>query len=121
LKPGALAPRINYARLLANVNLRADALAQAGIAVKAGPDSAPAHELLGVLLGDSGDADGAIRELNSAVRLQPDFWRAHYELGASLANKGDTASAATQLRLAAGGNDPQVTAAAQQLLQRLPR
>jgi Flp pilus assembly protein TadD len=121
LTPDALGPRINYARLLANVNLRADALAQAQTAVKVGPDSAAAHELLGVLLGDSGDVDGAIRELNSAVRLQPEFWPAHYELGAALANKGDKAGAAAQLRLAAGGNDPQVKAAAQQLLQRLPQ
>jgi predicted CXXCH cytochrome family protein len=121
LKPDALGPRINYARLLANVNLRADALVQAQTAVKTGPDSAPAHELLGVLLGDSGDVDGAIRELNSAVRLQPDFWRAHYELGAALVNKGDKAGATAHVRLAAGGNDPQVKAAAQQLLQRLPQ
>lgn len=121
LKPDALGPRINYARLLANVNLRADAIAQAQTAVKVGPDSAPAHELLGVLLGDSGDVDGAIRELNSAVRLQPDFWRAHYELGAAFANKGDKARASAELRLAADGNDPQVKAAAQQLLQRLPQ
>ena len=52
------------------------------------------------------------------MNLQPDFWRAHYELGVSLGRQGDSAGANAQLRIAAQGNDPEVKAAALQLLQK---
>ena len=118
LKPEAAGPRLNYARLLANLNLNTEAEKQARAAVMADAGQPVAHELWGVLLNETGDAEGAIRELKTAVNLQPDFWRAHYELGVSLGRQGDSAGANAQLRIAAQGNDPEVKAAALQLLQK---
>jgi hypothetical protein len=55
------------------------------------------------------------------VHLQPELWRAQYQLGAVLAQKGDPIAAMEHLRIAAGGPDAEVKAAAQQMLQKLGR
>jgi Flp pilus assembly protein TadD len=53
------------------------------------PNSAEAHNKLGVLLAQAGDLKAGIQEFETAVRLNPDFAKAHYNLGVtniSLAN-----------------------------------
>jgi predicted CXXCH cytochrome family protein len=111
--------RLNYARLLANLNQVADAEKQVKAAVDADSNLAAAHELWGFLLSARGDFHGAERELQLALRLAPDSVRAHYELGVALMQLGNSATAVEQFRTAAQGTDPQVKAAALQMLQRL--
>ena len=120
-KPEYAGARLNYARLLANTNQIAEAEKQAKAAVEADAGLAAAHELWGYLLAGKGDVEGAARELQTAVHLQPELWRAQYQLGAVLAQKGDPIAAMEHLRIAAGGPDAEVKAAAQQMLQKLGR
>ncbi len=121
LKPEAASSHLNYARLLANINLFPDAAKQAEIAAKLESSNPATHELWGMILNSMRDDEGATRELTAAITLQPDFWRAHYELGALLAAKGDSANAATHLRQVARSPDPELKAAALQLLQKTGR
>ena len=118
MKPDDPGPRLNFASILANMNLTAEAEQQARAAVMADPGAPAAHELWGILLTEQHDAEGAMRELTTAVTLQPDFWRAHYELGVALGMKGDAAGATQHLRLAAQGNDPGAKAAALDILRK---
>ena len=110
---------MNYARLLANLNLTAEAAAQAKAAVEADPGVPVAHEVWGDLLMAAGDAEAAARELKTAVNLQPDFWRAHYELGLALGMKGDGEASVEQLRIAAGGQDAEARALAVEVLEKV--
>ena len=121
IQPGVADWRANLGRVLASSNQLSEAEWQAAEAVKLDPNSAPAHELLGSLQAGRGSLEKGIGELQAAVRLQPDFWRAHYELGIALGGKGDSARAMEQLRIAAGGQDPQASAAAKQVLDQLIR
>ncbi|HKV48897.1 MAG TPA: tetratricopeptide repeat protein [Candidatus Acidoferrales bacterium] len=116
LDPNFAGARLNYGRLLAALDENGNAEKQAQAAVEADANNPSAHELWGYLLAATGDAKGAVRELGIAIRLQPDFWRAHFELGTTLRITGDATGAAEQLRIAATGNDPEVRAAALQLL-----
>ncbi|MGH9572998.1 MAG: tetratricopeptide repeat protein [Candidatus Acidiferrales bacterium] len=116
LDPKFAGARLNYGRLLAALGENTEAEKQAQAAVEADSKNPAAHELWGYLLAATGNAKSAIRELSTAIRLQPDFWRAHFELGAALRLTGDATGAAEQLRIAAKGNDPEVRAAALQLL-----
>ncbi len=118
-KPDYAGARLNYARLLANTNQLREAEIQAQAAVEADAGLAAAHELWGYLLAARSDADGALRELQAAVRLDAGLWRAQYQLGAMLAQKGDLAAAAVHLKVAANAPDPDVNAAARQLLEKL--
>ena len=116
LDPNFAGARVNYGRLLVAMGENAEAEKQAQAAVEADAQNPAAHELWGYLLSAAGDGKGAVRELTTAVRLQPDFWRAYFELGVALRTTGDTAGAAQQLRTAAHGDDPEVRAAAIQML-----
>ncbi len=116
LNPDFAGAHLNYAKLLASTGDNAGAQKQAQAAVDADPKNAEAHELLAELLIDSGDASGAVRELSAATKLEPDFWVAHLELGVALRMTGDAAGANNQLKIAAGGNDPDVRAKAEQML-----
>ncbi len=116
LDPNFAGARLNYGRLLASLGENAEAEKQAKAAVEADAKNPAAHELWGYLLSATGDPKGAVRELTTAVRLQPDFWRAHFELGISLRMTGDSTGGDQELRIAAKGDDPQVRAAATQLL-----
>lgn len=119
LKPDYAQARLNYAHLLITLGEADEAEKQARASVEEDAGVADAHELWGSLLGTKGDIGGAVRELQAAVRLQPQFWRAQYELGIALGKSRDYAGAAEHLKLAAGGSDPDVKAAAQGLLQKL--
>ncbi len=57
------------------------------------PASWLAHNNLGVLLRDSGQADEAIRQYRCAIQLRPDYAPAYYNLGIVLFKKGQTGEA----------------------------
>ena len=48
-----------------------------------------AHNNLGVVLSDKGDAEGAIREYQEALRINPMFYLAHFNLGLAYTKKGE--------------------------------
>ena len=79
----------------------------------------PAHELLGSVLMAKGDLAGAIRELETALNLNPASGRAHYELGAALSQSGDNARAIEHFKIAARDVDPNIRAAAAEMLRRI--
>ncbi len=119
LKPDYAEARLDYARVLTDLNRPADAEKQAKLAVEADPRSGPGHEILGSLLYGKGDLSGAGRELSEAVQLQPGNWRAQVELGIVLTRQGDRAGAVQHLTAAAQGPDPDARAAAEQALRGL--
>jgi predicted CXXCH cytochrome family protein len=121
LKPDYAEARLNYARLLYSLGEMEEAEKQAAASVATNGRVAAAHELWGLILGNRNDLAGAVREFGEAVKIRPDLWSAQYELGIALGKSRDFAGAAEHLRVAAGGNDPKVKAAAQELLQRLGR
>jgi protein O-mannosyl-transferase len=55
-----------------------------------------AHDDLGVALGQKGQLDEAIRQIQEAVRLHPHYAEAHYNLGVVLVGKGQTDAAIRQ-------------------------
>ncbi len=111
--------RLNYARVLANTNDLDGAEQQVQAALSLDPKLGPAHELFGSLLSAKGDLTGAARELNAALSANPASGRAHYELGVVLAQTGDSAGAAQHFRIAARDIDPNIRAAANEMLQRI--
>ena len=119
LDPASVSARLNYARALANANDIDGAEQQAKAALALDPKLGPAHELLGSLLSAKGDTAGAMRELNAALSLNPESGRAHYELGVVLSQSGDSAGAIQHFRLAARDADPNIAAAAREMLRRL--
>jgi len=121
LKPDYAEARLNYARLLYSLGEADEAEKQVSASVATSGRVAEAHELWGLLLGNKNDLAGAVREFGEAVKLQPDLWSAQYELGVALGKSRDFAGAEEHLKLAAGGNDPDVKAAAQDILRRLGR
>jgi len=62
------------------------------------PDSAVAHDNLGVALYNKGDKDGAIAEFREALRLNPNDYSPHYHLAMALANKEDLTGEISELR-----------------------
>jgi tetratricopeptide (TPR) repeat protein len=119
LKPDNAEARVDYARVLADSNLPADAEKQAQLAVEADPGSAPGHEIWGALLSEKGDLPGAKRELLEAVRLQPGFARAQVELAIALLRQGDRDGAIPHLTAASQGPDPEARVVAAQILRDL--
>jgi len=119
LDPGSVTTHLNYARVLANVNDFDKAEQQAKEALALDPKLVPAHELLGSVLSAKGDMAGATRELNAALSLNPGSGRAHYELGVVLAQTGDSAGAVQHFRIAAREADPNISAAANEMLRRM--
>ena len=104
--------------LLANMNQFVDAEKHAKAAVETDPSVAAAHELWGQLLLTRGDSAGAIRELQAAIRLKADSSRAHYELGVVFGQQGNSAAAVEHFKMAAQSTDPEVKAAATEMLRR---
>jgi tetratricopeptide (TPR) repeat protein len=121
LDPASAPARLNYARVLANANDLDGAAQQAKAALALDPKLAPAHELLGSVLSAKGDIPGAVRELNAALSLNPASGRAHYELGVALNQSGDSAGAIGHFRVAARDADPNIRAAASEMLRKMGR
>jgi predicted CXXCH cytochrome family protein len=119
IQPGIADWRLNLARVLATRGEIPEARFQFEQAIRLKPDSAEARLDYGRLLADHSEFAAAIRQLETAVRLKPDLWRAHFELGMALGRSGNPTAATEQIRIAANGSDPQVRAAAADVLQRL--
>lgn len=69
-------------------------------AIRFKPDSAHAHQQLGVGLAALGDLDGAIAAFRSAISLQPDMVEAHVQLAAALLDAGQNKEARSHLKRA---------------------
>ena len=74
--------------------------------VEKSPDSAEAHNNLGLAYVSQGQLDRAIAEYQTALRLKPDYEMAHYNLGLAYASQGQLdraiAEYQTALRLSPG-------------------
>jgi tetratricopeptide (TPR) repeat protein len=119
LDPASVPARLNYARILANANDLDGAERQAKAALALDAKVGPGHELLGSVLLAKGDLAGAILELDTALNLNPASGRAHYELGAALSQSGDNARAIEHFKIAALDADPNIRAAAAEMLRRI--
>jgi tetratricopeptide (TPR) repeat protein len=119
LRPGYAPHLYDYALELSAVNRVDDAQASVQAALRADPDMAEAHELLGGLLAGRRQLPEAAHEYGEAIRLKPELARAHLDLARVLAAGGDMPGAIEHLRKAAAGSDPQVAQLAAQALQRL--
>ncbi len=90
--------RIQIAYVYMNRNLPADGIRYAEEAVRLYPRYAQAHYLYGRLLYDTGDNDGAVRELESAQQLAPQEPKVYYALARAYnkANRKDDARRARE-------------------------
>ena len=121
LLPGYAPYLYDHALELSTVNRIDDAQLQVEAALRADPDMAEAHELLGGLLAGKRQLPEAERELAEAVRLKPGFARAQLDLARVLVVEGNLDAAIAHLREAAAGSDPQVAQLASEALRRLGR
>jgi tetratricopeptide (TPR) repeat protein len=119
LRPSYGPYQYDYALMLVRLNRFDDSQAAVEAGIKADPNLATAHELLGSLLARKSQLADAIREYQRAVELQPDFSRAQLDLGLALAAQGDLTGAADHLRRAEAAHDPAVAQRAVQALQRI--
>ena len=119
LLPGHAPYLYDFALELSTVNQFDDAQVQVEAALRADPDMAEAHELLGGLLAGKRLLPESEREYAEAVRLKPGFSRAHLDLARVLAAEGNREAAIRHLREAAAGSDPQVAKLAGEALRRL--
>ncbi len=117
LRPADGATLYEYALTLVQMDRFEESQQQAQAAVRADPNLAEAHELLGGLFARKKQLDAALHEFQEAVRLRPDFGRAQLDLGATLAGKGNLAGAAEHLREAAKSSDPKVSVPAVRALR----
>jgi tetratricopeptide (TPR) repeat protein len=119
LRPGYAPHLYDYALELSAVNRLDEARAVVEAALKADPDMAEAHELLGGLLAARRQLPEAANEYAAAIRLNPQFARAHLDLARVLADEGDLPNAIEHLQDAAAGSDAAVAQLAAQTLQRI--
>jgi predicted O-linked N-acetylglucosamine transferase (SPINDLY family) len=68
--------------------------------VSKNPDNAPAYSMLGILAGQSGNPDRAIRLTQKAIRLEPNTARFHYNLGIIYKEQGRLSEAVASYRKA---------------------
>ena len=66
--------------------------------LRIGPETAEAHNNLGLLLDDMGRKEDAEVEYRDALRINPDFAEMHYNLGNLLKNKGRIEDAEVEYR-----------------------
>lgn len=121
LRPGYAPYLYDYALELTTANRMDDAQARVEEALRADPDMAEAHELLGGILAGKRQLPAAERQYAEALRLRPDIARAHLDLARVLAAEGNLPGAIEQLREAEQGSDPQVAKVAAQALRQLGR
>ncbi len=119
LRPDHAPYLYDRALMLARLNRLDEAQEPAQAAVRADPNFAEAHDLLGGLLARKMQLTLAVREYEEAVTLRPDFSRVHLDLGLVLAAQGDLTGAAEHLRKTASGRDTAVAQQATLALQRM--
>jgi protein O-GlcNAc transferase len=100
LSPQSAACHYNYAKVLADNDRSADAIAHYRQALVLQPDFAPAWNNLGNLLNASGEIDAAIDVYRRCLGLKPDHVEAHYNLGTALRSQGNWEESAAELRQA---------------------
>ncbi len=105
---GSSMDQFNYAVTLARMNRLADAQLHLEAAIKADPNMAEAHDLLGGLLETKGSMDAAMKEYREAIRSRPDFGKAHLDLGTLLATRHQLAPAADEFRKASADPNPEI-------------
>jgi len=88
-------------------------------AVRADPNLADAHELLGSLFARKRQLAEAVREYQRCLELRPESSRAHLKLANVLAAQGDIAGASEHYRAAAQGNDAAIAQQAAQALRQI--
>jgi Flp pilus assembly protein TadD len=111
--------QFNYGVTLARMNRLADAEAHIWMAIRADPNLAEAHDVLGGLLENRGRLDAALTQYREAIRIRPSYGKAHLDLGTILFVRHDLAAAAREFRLAASDANPAVRQQAQQALGQL--
>lgn len=116
LRPGYAPYLYDWALGLVRADRFDDAQERVEAALRADPNLADAHELLGGLFARKRRLSEAAREYRTTLALQPDSGRAHLRLGNVLAAQGDLPGAAEHLRQAAKTSDPAI---AQQAIQAL--
>ena len=62
------------------------------------PESAAAHNYIGIEMARNGELDAAIAEFNRSLQLEPDSAATHWHLGVAFAETGDSRQAAEHLR-----------------------
>jgi len=96
-----------------------EAQERAEAAVRADPNLADAHELLGGLFARKRQLPEAAREYWRTVELRPGSGSAHLHLGNVLAAQGDAAGASEHLREAARSGDAAIAQQATQALRQM--
>jgi tetratricopeptide (TPR) repeat protein len=121
LSPGFGPHLYDYALALTQLNRFDEAQQSVEAALKAKPDLAEAHELLGGLLGRKRQLSDAAREYQEALKLQPGLSRVHLALANVLNAQGDKPGAVQHLRDAAKSADPAIAQIAARELQQLSK
>ncbi len=119
LRPGYGPYLYDFALALVRADRFDEAQEQAEGAVRADPNLADAHQLLGGLFARKQQLPEAAREYRRTLELRPDSGRAHLLLGNVLAAQHDTSGAAEQLRIAAKDSDAAIAAQAAQMLRQI--
>ena len=119
LRPGDAATRYNYAMLLGRTGHFDEAQRELEACLRADPEFADAHQLLGDLLMAKSQAQDAIPHYREAVRINPESGRAQLGLGTALVATGDVDGAIPHLQKAAGGPDAATREQAVEMLRQL--
>ena len=85
ISPLRLTPSLELGRAQLKANRYGDARETLENAVRVWPESAKAHDLLGVALARTGSADQALASFSRAIDLSPDNPEAHFNKGRTLA------------------------------------
>jgi len=105
-RAGEKVDQFHWGVTLARMNRTAEAQTHIEAALKADPNMAEAHDVLGGLMEKQGRLEAAVAEYREAVRIRPDLGSAHFDLGRVLAETHDLAGAAEEFRKAAADPDP---------------
>jgi tetratricopeptide (TPR) repeat protein len=105
-RAGEKVDQFHWGVTLARMNRTAEAQTHIEAALKADPNMAEAHDVLGGLMEKQGRFEAAVAEYREAVRIRPDLGGAHFDLGRVLAKTHDLAGAAEEFRKAATDPDP---------------